>query len=78
MANGRGMESTDVQAVGGTPFVMAMENARSDPTSLDGYFDGVKHEIEWLRSALDDVDGGGFGDGGDGGFGGGGGGGVDP
>jgi len=49
VANGRGMESTDVRAVGGTPFAVAMDAARSDPARLDAYFEEAAAEIRWLR-----------------------------
>jgi hypothetical protein len=52
VATGRGLESADVNAVGGTPYVMAMDSAREQPSRLDDYFRDVPKEIEWLRLAL--------------------------
>ena len=49
VANGRGMESSDVRAVGGIPFAMAMDSARRDPSQRDEYFRRASEEILWLR-----------------------------
>jgi hypothetical protein len=55
VASGRGMESTDVRAVGGTPFAMVMDAAREDVTQLEKYFNETKKEIEWLRELSPDM-----------------------
>ena len=51
VATGRGLESTDVRTVSGTPFVMAMNAARSKHGGLDSYFQEVHNEIRWLRES---------------------------
>ena len=53
VANGRGMESSDVRAVGGIPFAVASHSAKSDPSKIDRYFNQSAEEIRWLRNACD-------------------------
>jgi len=52
VASGRGMESTDVRAVGGTPFSMVVNAARNDKTKLQEYFNETRNEINWLRNIM--------------------------
>jgi len=51
VATGRGMESSDVRSVGGTPFALAFDQAQQgDPDALPRYFDEASAEIKWMRS----------------------------
>jgi len=50
VATGKGMESSDVRAVCGTPFAVAMNDARSNPAALGHYFDEAESEIRLMRS----------------------------
>ena len=43
------MESSDVRAVGGTPFSMVVDRARTDPHAMDAYFDEALESIRWMR-----------------------------
>jgi hypothetical protein len=49
VATSKGMESSDVRAVGGTPFAIAMDIAQRDDQSLPRYFNTVDNEINWMR-----------------------------
>jgi hypothetical protein len=50
VATGKGMESSDVRAVCGTPFAVAVDAARRDPEELNRYFDEATAELRWMRS----------------------------